>query len=63
MNETELKYVITLLLESLEYMHELTPNADTEARIGLARYALRPTGEARRGFVESAGNTTGFRAS
>lgn len=39
MNETELKHVIALLLEDAKRLHELEPNAGTEARIWLAKNA------------------------
>lgn len=40
MDEHELKCVIVLLLEDVERLQELEPNAGTKARIWLAKDAL-----------------------
>lgn len=39
MDERELRHVIALLLEDVERLQELTPNAGTEARIWIAKQA------------------------
>ncbi|EOE5887717.1 hypothetical protein ACKKIY_004589, partial [Salmonella enterica subsp. enterica serovar Brandenburg] len=40
MNETELKHVITLLLEDAKRLQQVEPNAGTEARIWIAQKTL-----------------------
>lgn len=40
MSEKELKHVIALLMEDAKRLHELEPNAGTEARIWIAKQAL-----------------------
>lgn len=40
MDDRELKHVISLLLEDVKRLQELTPNAGTEARIWIAKQAL-----------------------
>lgn len=40
MDECEFKHVIALLLEDAKRLQEVEPNAGTEARIWLAKYAL-----------------------
>ncbi|CNF11987.1 MULTISPECIES: hypothetical protein [Yersinia] len=52
MDSNELKHVITLLLENVERLQQIEPNAGTEARIWLARKALLDSEERYRGFAE-----------
>lgn len=41
MDEREFKHVINLLLEDVKRLLELEPNAGTEARVWLAKEALK----------------------
>ncbi|HBA8920487.1 TPA: hypothetical protein J1257_004843 [Escherichia coli] len=41
MNETELKHVIALLLEDAKRLQQVEPNAGTEARIWIAKRAIK----------------------
>ncbi|EBC5057146.1 hypothetical protein CQT90_19925 [Salmonella enterica] len=44
MNEQDLKHVIALLLEDAKRLQQIEPNAGTEARILLAKQALKTCG-------------------
>lgn len=44
MDEREFKYVIALLIEDVKRLQVLEPNAGTEARIWLAKYAIESGG-------------------